>query len=163
MMQVITFDAHFLHGVRGKQRANLRNNRSIHARNDNCIADLQGTVDQHDIDSCSMAFNNLDLDNRALEFIFLLKLLSDFLLGLAHVAELEHKIRKTFAGDGRCRNEAKRVFRRSILPIEGHVKALFVEGEDGLLDLGFEVSFGVVILAVEGVTGVVARLGLPHV
>jgi hypothetical protein len=40
---------------------------------------------------------------------------------------------------------------------------LLVEGEDGLLDLSFEVGFGVEILAVKGVSCVLLKLGFPHV
>lgn len=121
VMQVVAFDAHFFHRMRGKQGSNLRDNRAIHARYHNCVANFNRSVDEHDINSSAMAFNHFDFNNCAFEFILFLELFPDFFLGLAHVAKLEHKIWQTLAGNCRGRHKTECIFWRCVFPIEGNV------------------------------------------
>ena len=89
-MLILALDTHFFHWIGCQQGSNLCLNGPIEARHDNCVAHLEQSIDKDHINGGAVAFNHLDLQDCALEHIFLGEVLA--LRGLAHTAQLENQI-----------------------------------------------------------------------
>ena len=91
MVLVLTLHSHLLHRIWGQQGSNIGLDWTIETRDNDRVTDLEDTVDQHHIDRCTVTFDNFNLENCALEYVFLSELLS--FRCLSHLTQLVNEIR----------------------------------------------------------------------
>ena len=77
MMEILSFDSHFLHWIWGQKGSDLGDDRPVETLQHDCVLDFQETVHKEHIDRGSKTFDDLHLEHRALKLVFLLELLGD--------------------------------------------------------------------------------------
>lgn len=75
MMEVLSLDSHFLHWIRCEKGSDLGDDRPVETLQNDSVLHFQETVHKEHVDCGSKTLNNLHLEHRALEFVFLLELL----------------------------------------------------------------------------------------
>ena len=69
---IFALNTHLSHRERCQKRSDVRPDRPIESRDDNCVADFEDTVDEDNINCRTVALNNFYFKHSALEDIFFL-------------------------------------------------------------------------------------------
>jgi len=73
-MNVIGLDTQLLHGLWSQEGTDLGDDRSTEALKDNCVMDLENTIEQHNIDGGTKTLDDLDLQYCTFEMRLLVQL-----------------------------------------------------------------------------------------
>ena len=119
MMNIISLDSHFTHRLRGQEGSNSSNYGAVKTCKDNCVSNIESSIDKNNIDGCTVTFDNLDFKDRALELFLFLQLVLE--VCLAKVGDERNQIGKTFTSDGWSWAEWDIRLRVIILPIEAGI------------------------------------------
>ena len=161
MVLIFALNAHLSHWERCQKRSDVRPDRPIESRDDNCVADFEDAIHKNNINCRAVALDDLHFKHRALKDILLFQAVT--LCSLAHVAEVVDQVRESLTCDGRSRYKTQCVVRRVVVPVECDVETLLVKGENSLCQLRLEVILRVLFLLVQRVPRVLILLDSPAI
>lgn len=120
---ITNFDTKFAKRLRRQQCTNLCDDGSVQPTNHDFVSFSQDTIRQDDIDSRSQAFDDLDLEHRALELREVHQAVTHALL--REVNEQHDHVGNTFASDSRCGHEGDVAGEALVVVVKDRVQTLF--------------------------------------
>lgn len=159
-MDVLVLNSHLLHGMWGQQSSDSCLNDSIIPSQHNLVTLAELAINQHDIDSGTMALNDLILQDCALEFVILS---GDVLLEplLGQTDDNSQQIRDTLTRDGGGRDNGDVGVDVHVVVVQGGIEAFLGQGSQDLGGSVLELKLGVLLLLLEGQSGGVILSGGP--
>lgn len=145
--------------MRSEQRSHIRDDWPVETTEHDAISLTHDTVGEHNIDGCTETFNDLDLENGALELRKVHETLRHSRLG--ELDEEQKKVGDTLAGVGRCGHERDGTSEVLVLVKQLSVETLLGKGELGVCETLGELALGAARLLVERLAESSIGSGLP--
>jgi hypothetical protein len=160
-MRKIYLDTKLTQRLWRQKSTDLRNDRPVETADDDLITLTKIAVDKDDVDGRAETFNNLDLENSALERRDVHQALVHALL--REVDEEHDHVRNTLASNGGRRNEGHVLCEVLVFIVEDGVEALLCERRNGALESVLELTLDGLLLLFQRVLERVVRDCLPAV
>lgn len=115
MVDVVSLYSHFPHGLWCQEGSDSSDNGPVEASQNDSVSHIERPVDKDHIDRCTVAFDDLDLEHRALKIFLFLKLVLK--IGLTQVSNESDQIGQAFSRNCRSRYQANVRLGVLVLPV----------------------------------------------